>query len=317
MGKLRILAVVGPTASGKTALAVELALRFGGEVISADSMQVYQGMEIATAKPSAEEQKGVPHHLIGYVPPEEPYHLARFTEDAAKAIHEIASRGRVPILAGGTGLYIDTLLENRDLGEAGGDEQLREELYALAREKGNGYLLELLRAEDPETAAVLHENNLVRIVRALEVCRTAGMTMSELQRRSRERTTLWDCCKIGISYHDRQALYDRINLRVDRMLEAGLLEEAKAFYQSGKKTAVQAIGYKELKPFLDGKCSLKEAVDLLKQSTRRYAKRQLTWFRRDPQIHWIFPDGEGGWEAAEAEAFRTADSFLRIGAADH
>ena len=314
--KIPVIVVVGPTASGKTALAVELALRFGGEVISADSMQVYQGMDIATAKPSAEEQKGVPHHLVGYVPPEEPYHLARFVEDARAAVQLVASRGKIPILAGGTGLYIDTFLENRDLGEAGGDEQLREELYVLAREKGNGYLLELLRKEDPETAQVLHENNLVRIVRALEVCRTAGMTMSELQRRSRDREPLYDCCRIGINYRDRQTLYDRINRRVDRMLEAGLIEEAKAFYQSGKKTAVQAIGYKELKPFLDGECSLEEAVGRLKQATRRYAKRQLTWFGRDQRIHWVFPDGDGGWKTACEEAFRVAEGFLKSGSVE-
>ena len=310
MGKIRILAVVGPTASGKTALAAELALRFGGEVISADSMQVYREMNIATAKPSAEEQRGIPHHLIDYVDPEEPYNLARFVEDAQAAVKMVAKKGKVPILAGGTGLYIDTFLENRDLGEAGENEALRSELYELAREKGNGYLLSLLRQEDPETAAVLHENNLVRIVRALEVCRTSGMTMSELQRRSRESDPLYDCCRIGINYHDRQVLYDRINQRVDHMLEAGLLDEARAFYQSGKKTAVQAIGYKELKPYLEGECSLDEAVNQLKQATRRYAKRQLTWFRRDLRIHWVYPDGSGGVQAAFNEAFDTAAAFL-------
>ena len=310
MEKIRLLAVVGPTASGKTALAVELAKRFGGEVVSADSMQVYRKMDIATAKPTPEEMQGVPHHLIGYVGMEEPYSLARYVEDAREAIAGVASRGAVPILAGGTGLYVDTLLENRDLGEAGGSGALREELYAIAREKGNGYLLEMLRREDPEAAESLHENNLVRVVRALEVCRTAGMTMSELQRRSRETEPLYDCCRIGIAYRDRRVLYERINRRVDRMLEAGLLDEARAFFQEGKQTAAQAIGYKELKPYLDGECGLEEAVESLKQATRRYAKRQLTWFRRDPRIRWVYPDGEGGAEAALREASEIAEIFL-------
>ena len=267
-------------------------------------------MEIATAKPTPEEMQGIPHHLIGYVGMAEPYSLARYVADARQALAEVAGRGRVPILAGGTGLYIDTLLENRDLGEAGENEALREELRALAKEKGNGYLLELLRKEDPETAAVLHENNLVRIIRALEVCRTAGMTMSELQRRSREPESPYDCCRIGIAYRDRQTLYDRINLRVDRMLEAGLCDETRAFFASGQQTAAQAIGYKELKPWLDGECSLEEAVEKLKQATRHYAKRQLTWFRRDPRIHWVYPDGEGGPEAAFREAEALARDFF-------
>ena len=193
MEKIRLIAVVGPTASGKTALAVELAKKFDGEVISADSMQVYREMQVATAKPTKGEMQGIPHHLIDYVEPEEPYSLARYVEDAKAAIADVASRGKLPVLAGGTGLYVDTLLENRDLGNAGGNEAIRRGLYALAEEKGNGYLLELLRKEDPETAKKLHENNLIRVVRALEVCRTAGMTMSELQRKSRETETPYDC----------------------------------------------------------------------------------------------------------------------------
>ena len=311
MEKIRLIAVVGPTASGKTALAVELAKKFDGEVISADSMQVYREMQVATAKPTKGEMQGIPHHLIDYVEPEEPYSLARYVEDAKAAIADVASRGKLPVLAGGTGLYVNTLLENRDLGDAGENEELRRGLYALAEEKGNGYLLELLRKEDPETAKKLHENNLIRVVRALEVCRTAGMTMSELQRKSRETETPYDCCRIGIAYRDRQVLYDRINLRVDRMLEAGLCEEARQFFASGKQTAAQAIGYKELKSWLDGECTLEEAADRLKQATRRYAKRQLTWFRKDPRIHWVFPDGEGGAEGALREAEQAAEEFLK------
>lgn len=311
MEKIRLIAVVGPTASGKTALAVELAKKFDGEVISADSMQVYREMQVATAKPTKGEMQGIPHHLIDYVEPEEPYSLARYVEDAKAAIADVASRGKLPVLAGGTGLYVDTLLENRDLGNAGENEEFRRGLYALAEEKGNGYLLELLWKEDPETAKKLHENNLIRVVRALEVCRTAGMTMSELQRKSRETETPYDCCRIGIAYRDRQVLYDRINLRVDRMLEAGLCEEARQFFASGKQTAAQAIGYKELKPWLDGECTLEEAADRLKQATRRYAKRQLTWFRKDPGIHWVFPDGEGGAEGALREAEQAAEEFLK------
>lgn len=290
--KIPLVAVVGPTASGKTGLGVAIAKHYGGEVVSADSMQIYRTMDIATAKPTQEEMDGVPHHLIDFWDPQEPFSLAQYVELAGKAIADIHRRGKLPVLVGGTGLYINTLLDNITLGDSGGDEALRAELLREAEEKGNGYLLSLLRSIDPETAENLHENNLLRIVRAIEVCRLTGTTMSEWVKRSREQETPYDFCMIGLNYKDRQNLYDRINLRVDGMMEAGLLEEAKKVLDAPLQTSAQAIGYKELKPYLRGELPLETCVEKLKQSTRRYAKRQLTWFRRDGRIHWIYPDKE-------------------------
>ena len=307
--KIPVVAVAGPTASGKTALAILLAERLGGEVVSADSMQVYRGMDIATAKPAPEEMRGIPHHLIGCVGPEEPYSLGRYAADAHAAVADIAARGKVPILCGGTGLYLDTVLDSRDIGETGSDPAVRRELSALAAEKGGGFLLEMLREFDPETAASLHENNLPRIIRAIEVYRLSGMTMSALQKKSREAPERYRALRIGIAYKDRAVLYDRINRRVDLMMEQGLLEEAGAFREARLETSAQAIGYKELFPYLEGEKSLPECLESLKQATRRYAKRQLTWFRRDERIYWVYPD-EAGPEAAQNRALDLAERFL-------
>ncbi len=307
--KIPVIAVLGPTASGKTALSIALAKELGGEVVSADSMQIYRGMDIATAKPTEEEMDGVPHHLIGYVGPEEPYSLGRYAADAHAAIADVHSRGRLPILCGGTGLYMDTVLDNRDIGETGSDPAIRAELSGLAKERGGEYLLSVLREFDPETAAALHANNLPRIIRAIEVYRLSGVTMSELQRKSRETPERYHTLRIGIAYQDRAVLYGRINRRVDLMMEQGLLEEAKAFRAENLGTSAQAIGYKELFPYLDGEKSLLECLDSLKQATRRYAKRQLTWFRRDGRIYWVYPDAED----AKSRAFSLARRFLAGG----
>ena len=290
--KIPLVAVVGPTASGKTGLGIAIAKRYGGEVVSADSMQIYRTMDIATAKPTLEEMDGVPHHLVDFWEPAQPFSLAQYIELAKKVIADIHSRGKLPVLVGGTGLYISTLLDNITLGESGGDETLRAELLREAEEKGNPYLLEQLRVFDPETAENLHENNLMRIVRAIEVYRLTGTTMSEWVKRSRGQESPYRECIIGLNYKDRQNLYDRINLRVDEMMKAGLLEEAKTVLGAPLETSAQAIGYKELKPYLEGQLPLDVCVEKLKQSTRRYAKRQLTWFRRDGRIHWIYPDEE-------------------------
>lgn len=290
--KIPLVAVVGPTASGKTGLGIAIAKYYGGEVVSADSMQIYRTMDIATAKPTLEEMDGVPHHLIDFWDPDQPFSLAEYIELAKKAIDDIHSRGKLPVLVGGTGLYVNTLLDNITLGESGGDETLRSELLREAEEKGNGYLLAKLHSFDPETAENLHENNLLRIVRAIEVYQLTGTTMSEWVRRSRGQESPYRECIVGLNYKDRQNLYDRINLRVDEMMKAGLLEEAKAVLGAPLETSAQAIGYKELKPYLEGELPLEVCVEKLKQSTRRYAKRQLTWFRRDGRIHWIYPDEE-------------------------
>lgn len=290
--KIPLVAVVGPTASGKTGLGVAIAKHYGGEVVSADSMQIYRTMDIATAKPTREEMNGVPHHLIDFWEPQNPFSLAEYIDLAGKAIADIHSRGKLAVLVGGTGLYVNTLLDHITLGDSGGDEALRTELLRQAEEKGNGFLLEELRRFDPEAADNLHENNLLRIVRAIEVYRLTGIPMSEWVRRSREQESPYRFCMIGLNYRNRQNLYDRINLRVDQMMEAGLLEEAQQVLSAPMQTAAQAIGCKELKPYLMGELPLNTCVEKLKQSTRRYAKRQLTWFRRDDRIHWIYPDEE-------------------------
>ena len=289
--KQPLIAVVGPTASGKTALAVELALYFGGEVVSADSMHVYKRMDIATAKPDEAEKKGVPHHLIDLIEPDgAAFSVAQYARRAHAAIADIAARGRVPILAGGTGLYIDAVIDNIDFSNIRSDESVRAELRALADAHGNDYMLGLLREADPELAASLHPNNLGRILRALEVYRVTGVPMSEHQRRSRQMPARYDVCMIGLNFTDRAMLYDRVNRRVDLMMERGLLDEARAVSAVCRGTALQAIGYKELIPYLDGDAPLEECVNHLKQSTRRYAKRQLSWFRRDARIVWLMVD---------------------------
>ena len=289
--KIPLIAVVGPTASGKTALAVSLAKRFHGEVISADSMQIYKQMNIATARPTVEEMDGVPHHLIDCLDLSQKFSVADYTALAHQKAAEIYARGHLPILAGGTGLYIDSVVNNISFSEIRTDEELRKELTRLAEEKGADYLLEELNRFDPESAKRLHPNNLSRIIRAIEVYRLTGITMTEHQRRSRLTPSGYDAVMIGLDFQDRQKLYDRINLRVDRMFADGLLEEAREILSNKNLgTARQAIGYKELQHYFDGQESLEEAIQKIKQETRRYAKRQLTWFRRNPNIHWIYVD---------------------------
>lgn len=289
--KIPLLAVVGPTASGKTRLAVSLAKMFGGEVVSADSMQVYRRMDIATAKPDAAEQDGIPHHLIDFVEPDDAaFSVADYARLARKTIAEIAARGRIPVLTGGTGLYIDAVTKNIDYEGARSDPSLRAALEAEVLVRGNEAMLEELRAVDPEIAASLHANNVGRVLRALEVYRLTGVPMSDHQRRALETPELYKLCMLGINYTDRAVLYGRVNRRVDAMLAAGLLEEADEIAQFYGGTARQAIGYKELKPYLDGLLPLETCVDNLKQATRHYAKRQLTWFRKDERIQWLYAD---------------------------
>lgn len=289
--KIPLAVVLGPTASGKTALAVDLALRFGGEIVSADSMQIYKGMNIATAKPTPAEMRGVPHHLMDFLDPSEGFSVADYAALAHQTIREIRSRQRLPILAGGTGLYIDAVVNNISFAEIKTDPRLREELMRLAHQKGAAYLLDELKDFDPDTAAKLHPNNLPRIIRAIEVYRLTGVTMAEHQRRSKMNPTPYRSVLIGLGFRDRQKLYERIDARVDRMLENGLLEEARTVLQKkGLKTAAQAIGYKELKRYFDGEESLAEAAEKIRQESRRYAKRQLTWFRKNTSVSWLYVD---------------------------
>ncbi len=288
MKKQPVLAVVGPTASGKTALGIALAKRFDGEIISADSMQIYEGMDIATAKPTAEEMQGIPHHLIGVIPREQPFSAAEYVVLAQKKIAEIAARGKLPILVGGTGLYVDSLLRGIQFSDEGNDPALRERLYAEAEALGNAAMHERLAALDPKAAQEIHPNNTVRVVRALEVCISSGKPFSVVKAENAAHPAPYDACILGLDYAQRSVLYDRINRRVDIMLQNGLLEEAERTYAQGHMaTAASAIGYKELIPFLEGTASLDTCIETIKQETRRYAKRQLTWFRRNAQIQWL------------------------------
>lgn len=290
---LPLLAVVGPTASGKTGLGIDLARRLGGEVISCDSMQIYEGMDIATAKPTVDEMCGVPHHLIGYVGRDEQYSVARYIADARAAIEDVIGRGRLPILVGGTGLYYSALLDNLSFAEQPTDDSLRRSLNDEAQsDEGRERLLLRLSEIDPEYAATLHKNNYKRVIRALEVWHTSGVTMTEQLRQSRSCPSDIVPFVFGITYADREVLYERINRRVDVMLAGGLIDEARAIRQQPGATSAQAIGYKELEPYFEGERTLDEAVDSLKRETRRYAKRQLTWFRRDERVHWLTADGK-------------------------
>ena len=302
MEKIPVIVVVGATASGKTALAVSLAKRYGGEVISADSMQIYQGMAIATAKPTEAERSGVPHHLTDFLTVTETYSVARYVEEANRIAEEIAARENVPIVAGGTGLYIDSLIDNIIFEDEPDNGAVRAALKERREKEGIEALFAELERVDPETAAQLHIHNENRVLRALEVYELTGESLSERRRRSRLQGSRFDAVWIGLDYRDRQLLYDRIDRRVDDMLARGLLEEAEDYYRIPKAaTASQAIGYKELKGYFGGELTLDEAVDNLKRATRRYAKRQLTWFRKNERIHWLFRDGKSE-EQTVAEA---------------
>ena len=291
MTKTPIIAVVGPTASGKSELAVSLAERLDGEVISFDSMQIYKGMHIASAAPDKEEMRGIPHHLVEFLEPSESFSVAEFVKLAKAKTEEITKRGKRVIIAGGTGLYINSFLDNIIFTQSETDQSMREELSREFDRVGAEEMLRRLYEFDPETAKRLHPNNKKRIIRAFEIYETTGQTMTEQLENSRTEESPYEPYIIGLTYFDRERLYERINLRVDKMLESGLLEEAKgAFEGEGSKTSVQAIGHKELFGYLKNECSLSEAVELLKMQTRRYAKRQLTWFKRDERISWIYRD---------------------------
>ncbi len=278
----KIIVICGPTASGKTALAVELAKAYGGEVISADSMQIYTDMDIASAKPTPEEQCGIPHHLVGFLDPSESFSVADYVKLCGECARDIFSRGKTPIICGGTGLYISSFVDNLTFDDSERDLAYREEMRRFAEENGNAALLEKLREIDPETAAALHENNVGRIIRALEVFRTTGHTISRAKEMSRRMPSPYEFVTITLDFENRETLGERINRRVDDMVRRGLVEEArKCFGDHDRPTAAQAIGCKELYPYFRGERSLEDCIEELKLRTRQYAKRQLTWFRRD------------------------------------
>ncbi|MGN0452730.1 MAG: tRNA (adenosine(37)-N6)-dimethylallyltransferase MiaA [Ruminococcus sp.] len=290
--KIKVITIAGPTASGKTALSVKLAGELDGEIISADSMQIYKGMNIATAKPTKEEMCGVKHHLLDFLDPSELYSVARFVVDANRAVDLIMAENKLPIIVGGTGLYIDSLLMGLSFCEGDTDLELRAKLQAELEENGIDYMLNKLSAVDVYSAERLSvERNPKRIIRALEVYLTTGKTLTEQNELSKRCASRFEAVKLAINFRDREKLYQRINRRVDLMLQMGLLSEAESFYSKHSgDTSIQAIGYKELKPYLDGEKSLDECVETLKRSTRRYAKRQLTWFARDKDIKWFYAD---------------------------
>ena len=299
----RVLVITGPTATGKTALGVALAQRLGGEILSADSMQVYRGMDVGTAKATPAEKMGVPHHLLDVADPAENYSAARWVAAAAEIAEGVFARGRVPLLVGGTGLYIDSLLSGRDFAENAGGA-LREELSAEYDRVGGEAFREALRQVDPARADALHPADKKRLVRAMEVYRLTGEPISVHDARTKAVPPRWNSLRVALTYADRAALYARIDARVEEMVHAGLFEEVAGLLDAGLSpdcTAMQAIGYKESADYLRGRCTRDEAVDAIQRASRRYAKRQLTWLRRDPEIHWIAWDGAPDIPAAAEE----------------
>ena len=291
---LRVVAVGGPTASGKTALSVALAKHFDGEIINADSMQVYRDLSVGTAKPSEAERQGIPHHLLDFLPPEQSYSVADFVQGAAACIAQITARGRLPMVVGGTGLYITSLLNGVSFAPEETDPALRQHLQHQAQEQGAQVLYERLCQVDPVYASKVHPNNLPRVIRALELYETTGRRMSEEQQASRPVRPPYRSLCLCLTCRDRGELYHRIDRRVDIMMQSGLLAEAERVWQNREcyRTAAQAIGYKELFPYFSGEQPLPDCVNALKQATRRYAKRQLTWFRHQNDAVWLYLDEE-------------------------
>ena len=306
----RILVIVGPTASGKTGLGVALAKQTGGEVVSADSMQIYRRMDIGTAKPTPEEMEGVPHHMIDVADPEENYSVGRYVEEASACVDDILRRGKLPILVGGTGLYVDSLCSGRTF--AAPSTGWREQLQHRAEAEGIFPLLEELRRVDPEAAARLHPNDEKRIIRALEVWHETGKTITEHNRETQTLPPRYETLTIGLSAVDRPDLWRRIDQRVDEMMAAGLEEEVRSLLASGVPagcTAMQAIGYKEFAAALREGRSPADAAEEIKLRSRQYAKRQLTWFRRDPDTRWILWEKKPSPERARQQATAYMEEF--------
>ena len=296
-----VLCVVGPTATGKTKMGVALAKRFDGEVVSVDSMQLYRGMTIGTAAPTREEMEGIPHHMVAVADPAESWSAARYVHAADACVQDILGRGRLPVLVGGTGLYLDALIRGTDFAAGSQGTELRQQLQRRARQEGMEALLEELRRIDPAAAQKLHLRDEKRIIRALEVWYETGCTITEHDRQEQQRPPKYDALYIGLDFLDRQDLRDRIDKRVDTMVEQGLLEEVETLLASGlprDATALQAIGYKQFLAVAEGTATRQEAIEEVKLRSRQYAKRQLTWLRRNPDIFWVrwerrpnFPEG--------------------------
>ncbi|MCI8869112.1 MAG: tRNA (adenosine(37)-N6)-dimethylallyltransferase MiaA [Lawsonibacter sp.] len=308
----RILAVVGPTAAGKTRLAVELALRCSGEVVSADSMQIYRSMDIGTAKPTREEMRGIPHHMLDVAEPGEEFSVARYVEQARACVEDILARGRLPIVAGGTGLYVDSLLSGRTFAPHYPDSPLRAELQRRAREAGTVSLWKELKSVDPEAAALLHANDEKRVIRALEVWYQTGRTITQHNRESRAAPPRYQALIIGLAFRERPDMWARIDRRTDAMMAAGLEGEVRALLDRGVPltcTAMQAIGYKELARAMLSGGSATGAAEEIKLRTRQYAKRQLTWFKRNQEIRWHFWAKEPDFPAAVLASTEYMEEF--------
>ena len=308
----KILVINGPTASGKTKLAVEMALAHNGEVVSADSMQIYRRMDIGTAKPTPEETRGVPHHMIDVADPEEDFSVARYVDLAARCVDDILARGKLPILAGGTGLYIDSLLSGRTFAAFEPESALRGELEArMAREGGEAMLAELAKV-DPETAARLHPNDSKRIVRALEIFLSTGKTMTQHNAETLAIPTRYDALTLTLGFERREDMWARIDRRVDVMMADGLVAEVQALLDSGvpdKCTAMQAIGYKEMAAALRGDGNVNAAAEEIKLRSRQYAKRQITWFRRNPAAKWLLWGTDPDFEKARQTSTKYLEEF--------
>jgi tRNA dimethylallyltransferase len=305
MKNRRVIVIAGPTASGKTDLGIAVALAIGGEIVSADSMQIYRGMNIGTAKASADEQKQVKHHMIDVADPQENYSVARYVEEAAVCCDMLLMEGRVPVIVGGTGLYIDSLLAGRSFGKQAEDETLRKKLNEEYETEGGERLLEKLSTFDPERAAILHPADKKRIVRAMEVYYLSGETITEHDRKTREIPPRYEATVLIPGFHNRALLYERIDRRVGEMIRQGLFEEVRTLLNSGipaGATAMQAIGYKEAVDVVCGRISEEDAADHIRQASRRYAKRQITWFARRQDAIRLFHDDPGGTEEMTAEA---------------
>ncbi len=307
----KVIAIVGPTASGKTALSVALAKHCNAEIISADSMQIYREMNIGTAKPSMEERQGIPHHLMGHISVEDSYNVATYVKEARLILEDMKQRDILPVFCGGTGLYLDHLLNNTDFFDIPLDASVREKYELMAAEKGNPYIYDLLFKKDPILAEKLHPNDTKRVIRGLEVLDMTGRRLSEMQQESHGEP-LFDVLYIGLNYKDRSLLYDRINRRVDLMVEQGLIDEVRNLKASFalSDTARAAIGYKELLDSMDENGSLDDAIELIKQKSRNYAKRQQTWFGRNKEIHWFYRD-ELCDEAILLQSIELAEHFLK------
>ncbi len=292
MTKQKLICIMGPTAVGKTRLSIDLAKAFSGEIISGDSMQVYKGMDIGTAKITAAEMEGIPHHMIDIKNPDEPFNVAQFQELVSSAIKEISGRGKLPIIVGGTGLYIEAVLQQYTFSESVSDPLYRERLEALAETEGVEKVHSMLREVDPASAESIHPNNVRRVIRALEIFHCTGRTMTE-QLKKQKKEYVYDAALIGLNIA-RDTLYKRIDERVDQMVDQGLVDEVRALYDQGLREcqSIQAIGYKELYAYFDGFVSFEDAIEQLKQNSRRYAKRQLTWFRNKMDLEWFMMDEE-------------------------